>query len=143
MALISCQALLESPEPKDPQDGEVAKMMLQQPEEHLQKARQWAVRYAGAPDEPMDMTPFLQAMGVGKTKGQADMYVCNRRQGSVSTSTKANVHVEAIKDFPSRWSTSSWTWASKPVRSSRHSESLAFTRTEVNHTLQDMDGSST
>lgn len=74
VALISCQALLESPEPKDPQDGEVAKMMLQQPEEHLAKARQWAVRFAGAPDEPMDMAPFLKAMGVGKGQEPADVY---------------------------------------------------------------------
>lgn len=51
----------------------MAKMMLQQPEEHLKKARQWAIHYAGAPDEPMDMTPFLEAMGVGKKKEEADM----------------------------------------------------------------------
>lgn len=50
-------------------------MMLQQPEEHLQKAREWAVRFAGAPDEPMDMEPFLKAMGVGKNKEPADVYV--------------------------------------------------------------------
>lgn len=74
MALISCQALLESPEPKDPQDGEVARMMREHPEQYLQKARQWAVQYAGAPDEPMDMTPFLESMGLTK-KEDVDPYV--------------------------------------------------------------------
>ncbi|VBB75527.1 Putative ubiquitin-conjugating enzyme [Podospora comata] len=49
MALISLRMLLESPNPKDPQDAEVAKMMLEQPEAFAQKAHEWAVKYASAP----------------------------------------------------------------------------------------------
>lgn len=49
MALISLRMLLESPNPKDPQDAEVAKMMMEQPNEFAAKAHDWAVKYAGAP----------------------------------------------------------------------------------------------
>ncbi|GAB1314761.1 Ubiquitin-conjugating enzyme E2 1 [Madurella fahalii] len=49
MALISLRMLLESPNPKDPQDAEVAKMMMDQPNEFAYKAHDWAVKYAGAP----------------------------------------------------------------------------------------------
>ncbi|GAB7362124.1 hypothetical protein MBLNU230_g2151t1 [Neophaeotheca triangularis] len=48
-ALISLQSLLSSPEPKDPQDAEVASMLLSKPEEFAHVARQWAIKYAGAP----------------------------------------------------------------------------------------------
>jgi ubiquitin-conjugating enzyme (huntingtin interacting protein 2) len=43
------QSLLSSPEPKDPQDAEVASMMLKNPQEFEHKAREWAVKFAGAP----------------------------------------------------------------------------------------------
>lgn len=49
MALISLRMLLESPNPKDPQDAEVAKMMMEDPKAFAQKAHDWAVTYAGAP----------------------------------------------------------------------------------------------
>jgi ubiquitin-conjugating enzyme (huntingtin interacting protein 2) len=51
-ALLSLQQLLSTPEPKDPQDAEVAKMMMRHPAEFARVARQWAVRYAGAPPKP-------------------------------------------------------------------------------------------
>jgi ubiquitin-conjugating enzyme (huntingtin interacting protein 2) len=41
--------LLESPNPKDPQDAEVAKMLMESPLLFAQKAHDWAVKYAGAP----------------------------------------------------------------------------------------------
>lgn len=50
-ALLSLQSLLSTPEPKDPQDAEVANMLLRQPEEFQRVARQWAVLYAGAPSD--------------------------------------------------------------------------------------------
>ncbi|KAK4153058.1 ubiquitin-conjugating enzyme/RWD-like protein [Chaetomidium leptoderma] len=53
MALISLRMLLESPNPKDPQDAEVAKMMMEQPNEFAHKAHEWAVKYAGAPRREM------------------------------------------------------------------------------------------
>jgi ubiquitin-conjugating enzyme (huntingtin interacting protein 2) len=48
-ALISLQSLLSTPEPKDPQDAEVAAMLLKNPAEFEHKAREWAVKFAGAP----------------------------------------------------------------------------------------------
>jgi len=50
-ALISLQSLLSSPEPKDPQDAEVASMLIRNPREFEHKAREWAVKYAGAPSK--------------------------------------------------------------------------------------------
>jgi ubiquitin-conjugating enzyme (huntingtin interacting protein 2) len=43
------QSLLSSPEPKDPQDAEVAAMLLKNEAEFEHKAREWAIQYAGAP----------------------------------------------------------------------------------------------
>ncbi|KAF2181654.1 hypothetical protein K469DRAFT_713262 [Zopfia rhizophila CBS 207.26] len=48
-ALISLQSLLSTPEPKDPQDAEVATMLIRNPSEFEHVARDWAVKYAGAP----------------------------------------------------------------------------------------------
>ena len=48
-ALLSLQSLLGSPEPKDPQDAQVAQMMIRNPKEFERVAREWAVKYAGAP----------------------------------------------------------------------------------------------
>jgi ubiquitin-conjugating enzyme (huntingtin interacting protein 2) len=48
-ALLSLQSLLSSPEPKDPQDAIVAQMMIKNPKEFERVAREWAVKYAGAP----------------------------------------------------------------------------------------------
>ena len=64
MALISLRMLLESPNPKDPQDAEVAKMMMEQPIAFSNKAHEWAVKYAGAPRREMpsaDMEKSLLA----------------------------------------------------------------------------------
>lgn len=44
--------LLEFPNPKDPQDAEVAKMMLERPEDFTVKAHEWAVVHASAPSNP-------------------------------------------------------------------------------------------
>ena len=55
-ALISLQSLLSSPEPKDPQDAEVASMLITRPEEFKHVAREWAQRYAGAPRPPPGST---------------------------------------------------------------------------------------
>lgn len=46
-AMLSLQALLQSPEPKDPQDAEVAKLFMSQPAEFDKTARQWTRLYAG------------------------------------------------------------------------------------------------
>lgn len=52
-ALISLQSLLSTPEPKDPQDAEVAGMLLKHPEQFRHTARDWAVKHAGAPKKEM------------------------------------------------------------------------------------------
>jgi len=48
-ALLSLQSLLSTPEPKDPQDAEVATMLIKNPKQFARVAREWAVKYAGAP----------------------------------------------------------------------------------------------
>ncbi|MCJ1392537.1 hypothetical protein MMC18_005405 [Xylographa bjoerkii] len=48
-ALLSLQSLLSTPEPKDPQDAEVAGMLMRNPKEFDRVAAEWAVKYAGAP----------------------------------------------------------------------------------------------
>lgn len=50
--LLSLQSLFESPEPKDPQDAEVAKMMMTDPPAFNKKAHEWAVQHASAPRNP-------------------------------------------------------------------------------------------
>ncbi|KAK8117021.1 uncharacterized protein PG998_005302 [Apiospora kogelbergensis] len=51
-SLLSLQSLLESPEPKDPQDAEVARMVMADPDGFNSKAHEWAVSHAGAPQNP-------------------------------------------------------------------------------------------
>lgn len=48
-ALLSLQSLLSTPEPKDPQDAEVAGMLMRNPREFDRVAREWAHKHAGAP----------------------------------------------------------------------------------------------
>ena len=48
-ALLSLRMLLEAPNPKDPQDAEVAKMMMDDHEFFESVAHDWAVKYANAP----------------------------------------------------------------------------------------------
>lgn len=48
-ALLSLQSLLSTPEPKDPQDAEVASMLTRNPKEFERVAHEWAVKHAGAP----------------------------------------------------------------------------------------------
>lgn len=51
--------LLEFPNPSDPQDAEVAKMMLERPEDFASKAHEWAIFHAGAPRNPkLDLSRY-------------------------------------------------------------------------------------
>ncbi|KAH8815543.1 ubiquitin-conjugating enzyme/RWD-like protein [Xylogone sp. PMI_703] len=50
-ALLSLQSLLSTPEPKDPQDAEVASMLMNNPHRFQQVAREWAIKHAGAPKD--------------------------------------------------------------------------------------------
>lgn len=71
-ALLSLQSLLSTPEPKDPQDAEVANMLLKRPKEFERVARQWAVIYAGAPAKdtagPAEATEEVQASIVNEAQ---------------------------------------------------------------------------
>lgn len=51
--MISLQSLLSSPEPKDPQDAVVARELIKNPEQFNRTAKEWAVKYAGAPKHLM------------------------------------------------------------------------------------------
>ncbi|KAK2762947.1 ubiquitin conjugating enzyme [Colletotrichum kahawae] len=65
-ALLSLRMLLEFPNPKDPQDAEVAKMMLENPEAFAKKAHDWAVLHAGAPPKDFDTTKYRQEVPTAK-----------------------------------------------------------------------------
>lgn len=47
--LLSLRLLLQVPNPNDPQDAQVARMLISNPQLFEQEAHDWAVRYAGAP----------------------------------------------------------------------------------------------
>jgi ubiquitin-conjugating enzyme (huntingtin interacting protein 2) len=68
-ALLSLQSLLSTPEPKDPQDAMVAKMLTQNPKEFERVASEWAVKYAGAPKRER-----------GETSGGATAETLKKRQ---------------------------------------------------------------
>ncbi|GJN76480.1 hypothetical protein PLICBS_010593 [Purpureocillium lilacinum] len=58
-ALLSLRMLLEAPNPKDPQDAEVAGMMMDNPERFARVAQDWAVRFAGANRQAFDLSKWL------------------------------------------------------------------------------------
>lgn len=62
--------LLEAPNPKDPQDAEVAKMMMDDPEYFEAVAHDWAVRHAGAPRK---LPPPDQLQRKSKSKKEDDI----------------------------------------------------------------------
>ncbi|KFH45367.1 Ubiquitin-conjugating enzyme E2-like protein [Hapsidospora chrysogenum ATCC 11550] len=70
--LLSLRMLLEFPNPKDPQDAEVAKMMLEHPEDYAQKAQAWAVKYAGAPRHELDLSKYKKEVTEEQPKTMAE-----------------------------------------------------------------------
>ncbi|PHH63153.1 hypothetical protein CDD81_6204 [Ophiocordyceps australis] len=57
--LLSIRMLLESPNPSDPQDAEVAAMLLDRPDRFALTAQEWAIRYAGAPNNAFDINQWI------------------------------------------------------------------------------------
>lgn len=57
-ALLSCRLLLEAPEPKDPQDAEVGRQMLEHPDQWARIAQEWSIKYAGAPQQELDFSKY-------------------------------------------------------------------------------------
>ncbi|KAK3370481.1 ubiquitin-conjugating enzyme/RWD-like protein [Podospora didyma] len=74
MALISLRMLLESPNPKDPQDAEVAKMLMENPSQFAQKAHDWAVKHAGAPRREIESNIYKQEKPVETKKDDPSRY---------------------------------------------------------------------
>lgn len=66
--------LLESPNPKDPQDAEVAKMLMEDPEAFAQKAHDWAVKYAGAPRREMPLGIYEKKKAAEAKKDDPSRY---------------------------------------------------------------------
>ncbi|KAF2847326.1 hypothetical protein T440DRAFT_471213 [Plenodomus tracheiphilus IPT5] len=86
-ALISLQSLLSTPEPKDPQDAEVASMLIRNPAEFEHKARDWAVKYAGAPKKEI-------AEGSGGATAESI-----RKKAQVSKQNEEKVKMAAYKGY--------------------------------------------
>ncbi|KAJ0396239.1 hypothetical protein P43SY_003262 [Pythium insidiosum] len=78
-ALLSIQALLSAAEPKDPQDAEVARMYLEDPEQFANTARFWTESYAkerGADDDSAAVSR-LTDMGFPADKAKQALIECN------------------------------------------------------------------
>ncbi|EKJ74652.1 hypothetical protein NXS19_002552 [Fusarium pseudograminearum] len=74
-ALLSLRMLLECPNPKDPQDAEVAKMMMESPERFAAKAHDWAVQHAGAPRRDVDLSQYKSEGAPAPPKVDAARYM--------------------------------------------------------------------
>jgi len=66
--------LLESPNPKDPQDAEVAKMMMEDPKAFALKAHDWAVKYAGAPRTELSLEQYESKQATDANKDDPSRY---------------------------------------------------------------------
>jgi len=75
IALLSLRLLLEAPNPKDPQDAEVAKQMMEDPAGWALKAHEWAVKYAGAPRRELDLSRYAPEKKV--VKDDPNRYMCS------------------------------------------------------------------
>lgn len=64
--------LLEFPNPKDPQDAEVAKMLVEDPERFARTAHDWAVKYGGAPRKEVDLSQWAKGAGAGTPAAAVD-----------------------------------------------------------------------
>ncbi|KFY32852.1 hypothetical protein V495_08670 [Pseudogymnoascus sp. VKM F-4514 (FW-929)] len=83
-ALLSLQSLLSTPEPKDPQDAEVATMLMNNPEQFERQAREWAQKYAGAPVSSKASGAYQSPSSkpkVAKTREQEQRELMLRYQG--------------------------------------------------------------
>ncbi len=111
MALLSLRMLLESPNPKDPQDAEVAKMMMEDPEYFSIVAHDWAVKYAGAPRREPPPGQYKRKK-VEKQPDDPTRYV--RQAGRVTTSTlaSAKLHCTGTRDTARISFTALSIWAS-------------------------------
>ncbi|KAG6010328.1 hypothetical protein E4U21_006892 [Claviceps maximensis] len=73
-ALLSIRMLLEVPNPKDPQDAEVASMLLYRPVEFAQVAQHWAIKYAGAEERELDLSKYQKLSQDDSEQSGVDRY---------------------------------------------------------------------
>ncbi|KAH8602325.1 ubiquitin-conjugating enzyme/RWD-like protein [Bisporella sp. PMI_857] len=71
-ALLSLQSLLNSPEPSDPQDAQVASQLMNNPDLFEATAREWAVKHASAPQHTAWTKRGPKKATPAKPKPQAD-----------------------------------------------------------------------
>ncbi|KAL6863350.1 Ubiquitin-conjugating enzyme E2 1 [Amphichorda felina] len=95
-ALLSLRMLLEFPNAKDPQDAEVAKMMLDDPEGFAQKAHSWAVKYAGAPRCELDLSKYRKADGGGSQPSSLEQRCKGYHPNLVARFTNMGFEIEAV-----------------------------------------------
>ena len=81
--------LLETPNPRDPQDAEVAKMMIDNPAAFAQKAHEWAVKYAGAPHREMPTNSIIAPAKAAEKKDDPKRCVNHSFQGGTLGSAAA------------------------------------------------------
>ena len=93
-ALISLQSLLSTPEPKDPQDAEVASMMISRPDEFTHVARDWAIRYASAPQPP----PGSNKTGASGSGDTGDSAAAKERQRKTDDKDKKRVEEQRRRE---------------------------------------------
>ncbi|KAL2670670.1 hypothetical protein Neosp_014459 [[Neocosmospora] mangrovei] len=74
-ALLSLRMLLEFPNPKDPQDAEVANMMLKDPERFALMAHEWAVKHAGAPRRDIDLSKWKKEGSTSTNENDNNRYM--------------------------------------------------------------------
>lgn len=128
-ALLSIRMLLENPNPSDPQDAEVADMLMSEPHNFVKKAHGWAVTYADAPfQENLDLDRFNGlAREQPKSDDEAqyvpsnDLRLCESIQGKTNPK-----FVTGTVDTIRTWLQSSQIWALTLIKSRTHLSLLAF-----------------
>ena len=103
MALISLRMLLESPNPKDPQDAEVAKMLMEQPAQFAKKAHEWAVKYAGAPMRELPAQLYEESKKAETKKDDPSRYVCPRLLSMVYLEQAINTSGVGLNHLQRAW----------------------------------------
>lgn len=105
MALISLRMLLESPNPKDPQDAEVAKMLMEDPESFAQKAHDWAVKYAGAPRKEMPFSAYEKQKKAEVPRNDPNRYgtgLCGWAALHVGLTMQPTIQIPRLQQGPHR-----------------------------------------
>lgn len=129
-ALISLQSLLASPEPKDPQDAEVARMLLTDSAQFHRVAAEWAVKYADAPaDGKTGVKTYaddLRSQEERKKQLEEAQRLAQYVESSLAHIGLANSSTDTVATTQ-RWSIVGPPWVLMYQPSSAHSWQLALT----------------